>query len=86
MDKKNLIFAALLLFATGGHAQGACTAEEAQAKQQTFLNAALPFAQSNPEKYQEVAVAMEKELPVLRQIDDYDKLCDFYDEWTKRMQ
>jgi hypothetical protein len=86
MDKKILMFAALLFFAAGGHAEGACTPEEAQAKQQAFLNAALPFAQSNPEKYQEVAVAMEKELPTLRQIEDYDKLCDFYDEWTKKMQ
>jgi alanine-alpha-ketoisovalerate/valine-pyruvate aminotransferase len=86
MEKKILACASLLFFGMAGAAYGACTAEDVLAKQQEFMNTAVSFAQSNPEKYQEVTAILQKELPGLQQINDLDKLCEFYDEMTKKMQ
>ena len=86
MLKKSFLLAVLLVLGTGVFAKAACTAEEAQAKSQAFMNAAMELAQKDPEKYGEVAQAMQTELPELQKINDLDGLCKFYDDWTEKMK
>ena len=82
---KGLVTGILLLVCGTAYAAG-CTVEEAQAKHQAFMNAAVLFAQKEPAKYQEAARVMQTELPELQKLGDLDKLCGFYEEWTKKMQ
>ena len=63
-----------------------CTAEEAQAKAQVFMNQAMELAQQDAKKYQEVPQAMLTQLPELQKINDLEGLCKFYDEWSKKME
>jgi hypothetical protein len=86
MERKSLLFATLLFFSSGGYAQGACTVEDVQARHQEFMNAAVVFAQTDPKKYEEVALALQKELPPLLEMKDLDRQCSFYEEWTQKMQ
>jgi hypothetical protein len=86
MLKKGFALAVMLVLASGVVAHAACTAEEAQAKGQTFTNAAMALAQKDPQKYGEVAQAMQTQLPELQKMQDMDALCKFYDEWTAKMK
>ena len=89
MIKKSFMIAVLMVFAGGAFAHAACTAEEASAKAQEFMNAATALAQKDAQKYQEVATAMQKDLPALQQSatnNDLDALCKFYDDWIEKMK
>ena len=84
--KKILSLAVFALLCSGAFAGASCTVEEAQAKATEFSNAAMALAQKNPDKYAEVARAMQEQLPELQKANDLDKLCSFYDEWTTKMK
>ena len=84
--KKILSLAAVVLLCGGTFAGAACSVEEAQAKAVEFSNAAMAMAQKDPNKYAEVAQAMQTQLPELQKADDLDKICAFYDEWTAKMK
>jgi hypothetical protein len=84
--KKFFLFLVLFFPGTGGYAQEVCTVEDVQTKHQEFMNAAVVFAQTDPVKYEEVALAMQTQLPPLLEMKDLDRLCGFYEEWTKKMQ
>ena len=83
------IFTVIILFAMSfsNVASAACTPEEAQAKAQAFTTALTEFAQKDPNKYAEVAQAMQTELPELQKnTENFDALCKFYDDWTAKMK
>ena len=87
MIKKSFMLAIMMVFAGGAFAHAGCTAEEAQAKAQDFMNAATTLAQKDAQKYAEVAQAMQQQLPELQKnVNDMDALCKFYDEWIEKMQ
>lgn len=85
MLKKALLPAIIMIFC-GGLSKAACTPEEAQAKAQEFMNAAIALAQKDPKKYQSVATVMQSELPELQKLEDMGKLCEFYDDWLAKMK
>ena len=86
MFKKSLFLAIVLILATAAFTNAACTAEDAQAKAQVFMNKAMELAQKDAQKYQEVAEAMQTQLPELQKISDFEGLCKFYDEWMAKME
>ena len=87
MIKKSFMLAIMMVFAGGAFAHADCTAEEAQAKAQDFMNAATALAQKDADKYAQVAQAMQEQLPELQQnVNDLNSLCKFYDEWIEKMQ
>ena len=89
MIKKSFLIAVFMVLASGALAHAACTPEEATAKAQEFMTAATTLAQKDAQKYQEVATAMQKELPALQQNatnGDLDAICKFYDEWIEKMR
>ena len=86
MFRKVLALAVLLTLGSASYAAAACTNEEAMAKAQAFQQAAMEAAQKNPQKYQEAVTAMQKDLPELQKINDLDKLCKFYDDWTAKLK
>ena len=75
-----------MFLCSGAFAGAACSVEEAQAKATEFSNAAMALAQKDPNKYAEVAQAMQVQLPELQKANDIDALCKFYDEWTAKMK
>lgn len=86
MFKKAIILSSLLTFGAFSYAAAACTVEEAQAKAMEFQQAIMTAAQSNPQKYQDAMLAMQKDLPELQKINDMDALCKFYDEWSEKLK
>ncbi len=83
---KLLSLAAAIVLCSASFAGAACTVEEAQAKATEFSNAAMALAQKDPNKYAEVAQAMQTQLPELQKSNDLEKICAFYDEWTAKMK
>ena len=87
---KKLIFAIFCVVAVAGLAgvsHAGCTQEELQAKVQKFSTNVQSTAQKDPQKYQEVALAMQKDLPELQKnAQDMDKLCEFYDTWNAKLK
>lgn len=81
-----LAFTVLIALGTTGYATAACTAEEAQAKAQTFQEAAMAAVQKDPKKYQDAMTALQKEIPALQQANNLDAICAFYDNWTQKLQ
>lgn len=86
MLKKVAVFSLLLTLGTSSYAIAACTQEEAVAKAQDFQQVILQAAQKDPQKYQEVVTAMQKDLPALQQANNLDAMCTFYDEWTAKLK
>lgn len=86
MFKKVAVLSLLLTLGTSSHAIGACTQEEATAKAQEFQQVILQAAQKDPQKYQEVVLAMQNDLPTLQQANDLEALCTFYDQWTEKLK
>ena len=86
MVKKVLALIVVALLGTATYAAAACTAEEFQSKAQAFQEAAMSAAQKDPQKYQEALTAMQNDLPALQQANDLDALCNFYDDWTNKLQ
>ena len=86
MLHKSILVALILVLCTGLFAEAACTPEEAQAKAQEFMNAAIALAQKEPQRYQVVAQALQNELPELQKANETDKICNFYDEWLAKMK
>jgi hypothetical protein len=86
MLKKALFFCLILIFGSVSYAGAACTPEEAQAKAQAFATSAATFAQKNPQKYQEIVMSMQKDLPALQQANNLDALCKFYDDQNAKMK
>ena len=86
MLKKSVLAALAMLMFMCASVEAACTPEEAQAKAQDFMNAAIALAQKEPQRYQVVAQAMQNELPELQKANDLDKICSFYDEWLAKMK
>ena len=82
------VFAALLCVAgLAGVSHAGCTQEELQAKVQEFATHVQQVAQRDPQKYQEVALAMQKDLPELQKnAQDIDKVCKFYDTWNAKLK
>jgi outer membrane murein-binding lipoprotein Lpp len=80
----------VLLFCVVGWAgivNAGCTQEELQAKVQEFSTKVQEVAQKDPQKYQEIALAMQKDLPELQKNpQDMDKVCAFYDAWIAKMK
>ena len=74
----------MLIFAAAGQAAAACTPEETQAKAQAFQEATVDLARKDQAKYQEVMTAIQNNPP--QQSGDLDALCNYYDEWIKKMQ
>lgn len=86
MRKKIAIFTFILALGTSSYAIAACTQEEATAKAQEFQQVVMQSAQKDPQKYQEAATAMQKDLPALQQANDLDAICAFYDKWTAKLK
>ena len=89
MLKKSFALGVLLVLAMGGFAKAGCTQEEMTQKAQSFAIAVQSMAQKDPQKAQEVAMAMQKELPELQQkatAGDIDGICKFYDDWSEKMK
>ena len=86
MLHKSVLAALAMLMLMGAFAKAACTPEEAQAKAQDFMNAAIALAQKDPQRYQAVAQAMQTQLPELQKANEMDKVCNFYDEWLAKMK
>mgnify|MGYP003622191678 CR=1 FL=1 len=84
--KKIVLLASVLVLCGGAFARAACTVEEAQAMATEFSNAAMALAQKDPNRYAEVAQAMQAQLPELQKNNDLDALCRFYDEWAVKMK
>ncbi|CAK7029331.1 MAG: hypothetical protein DELT_02715 [Desulfovibrio sp.] len=85
MFKKVAAFTALLVLGITSYAT-ACTQEEAVAKAQEFQQVIMQAAQKDPQKYQEVVNAMQKDLPALQQANNLDAMCKFYDDWTAKLK
>ena len=86
MLQKSILTALIFVLCTSIFAEAACTPEEAQAKAQDFMNAAIALAQKEPQRYQAVAQALQNELPELQKANEMDKICSFYDEWLAKMK
>ncbi|MDL2307611.1 BTB/POZ domain-containing protein KCTD2 [Desulfovibrio sp. OttesenSCG-928-C06] len=86
MFKKVAAFALLLTLCTSSYAFAACSQEEVVAKAQEFQQVIMQAAQKDPQKYQEVVTAMQKDLPALQQANNMDAICTFYDEWTEKLK
>ena len=86
MLKKSFFLAMMIVLGSGILAEAGCTPEDVQAKSQKFMDIAMRLAQKDPDKYGEVAQAMQTQLPELQKLNDLDGLCKFYDEWTVKMQ
>ena len=86
MLRKSLFLAIMLMLGSGVLAKAGCTPEDVQSKSQKFMDIAMRLAQKDPDKYGEVAQAMQAQLPELQKLNDLDGLCKFYDEWTGKMQ
>ena len=84
MIKKAFALAAMLFFGAIGQAAAVCTLEETQAKAQAFQEAGQDLARKDQAKYQEVMTAIQNNPP--QQPGDLDALCNYYDEWIKKMQ
>jgi len=84
MIKKVLAFCAMLWLGAVSQADAACTPEDIQAKAQAFQEATIDLARRDQAKYQEVMTAIQKNPP--QQSDDLEALCNYYDEWVKKMQ
>ncbi len=84
---KRLFFALLCVAGCTGISYAGCTQEELQAKVQEFSTKVQQLAQKDPQKYNEVATAMQKDLPELQKnAQDMNKVCEFYDAWNDKMK
>ncbi|MCC8193978.1 MAG: BTB/POZ domain-containing protein KCTD2 [Deltaproteobacteria bacterium] len=86
MIKKVLMFTVLLTLGATSYAVAACTPEDAMAKAQEFQQVIMQAAQKDPQKYQEVVTAMQKDLPELQKANNMDAICKFYDDWTAKLK
>lgn len=86
MFKKVFAFTVLLTLGVSSYAVAACTVEEATAKAQEFQQVIMQAAQKDPQKYQDVMLAMQKDLPELQKANNMDAICNFYDEWTAKLK
>jgi hypothetical protein len=84
MIKKAFALYAILFLGAVSPAAAACTPEETQAKAQAFQEATIDLARKDQAKYQEVMTAIQNNPP--QQSGDLDALCNYYDEWIKKMQ
>lgn len=80
----------LLTSLFAGQAFAGCTAEQAQQKGVDVATELSNAAQKDPQKalklQQEFATAVQKDLPTIQSTGDLDKLCDFYDNWLKKIK
>jgi outer membrane murein-binding lipoprotein Lpp len=84
---KRLLVALICVVGLAGVSYAGCTQEELQAKVQEFSTNVQQVAQKDPQKYQEVALAMQKDLPELQKnVQDMDKVCKFYDTWNAKLK
>jgi uncharacterized pyridoxal phosphate-containing UPF0001 family protein len=84
---KKILFALLCVAGWMGIAHAGCTQEELLAKTQEFSTKVQQLAQKDSKKYQEVALAMQNDLPELQKNpQDSDKICAFYDKWNAKMK
>ena len=83
--KKIALAVALLIYCAAPAAHGACTQEDIAAKSVKLQELIVQAAQNAPEKIQEIAEAMQKDLPVLQQATDLDPLCKAYDGWMEKL-
>jgi len=83
--KKIALAVALLIYSAAPAAHGACTQEDIAAKSVKLQELIAQAAQNAPEKIQEIAEAMQKDLPVLQQATDLDPLCKAYDGWMEKL-
>ena len=86
MVKKSIFLVMTLLLMSGACAQAVCTPEDAQIKAWRFMDIAVQLAQKEPDRYAEVARAMQTELPELQKNGDHQGLCKFYDTWIEKMK
>jgi len=84
---KKLLLALLCVAGCAGIAHAGCTQEELATKVQEFSTLVQQVAQKDPQKYQEVALAMQKDLPELQKnAQDVNKMCEFYDTWNAKLK
>ena len=83
--KKIALAVALLIYCAAPAALAACTQEDIAAKSVKLQELIVQAAQNAPEKIQEIAEAMQKDLPVLQQATDLDPLCKAYDGWMEKL-
>ena len=82
--RKLIVCAAMALtLGMAGLAQAGCTAEEAQQKAATFVQAK---AQQDPEGYAKVMQELQPELLQIQQKQDVDALCAFYDKAIAKLK
>lgn len=86
MFKKVAMFAVILTLGLSSYAVAGCSQEEAVAKAQEFQQVLMQAAQKDPQKYQDVVTAMQKDLPALQQANNIDAVCKFYDDWTAKLK
>ena len=84
--KKALVLGFMIFLGSAASAGAACTQEEIVAKAQDFQQVYMAAVQKNPQKAQEVALAMQKDLPELQKVNNVEGLCKFYDDWTKKLK
>jgi len=81
---KRLLFALLCVVGCAGVAHAGCTQEELAVKVKEFSTLMQQVAQKDTQKVQEVAQAIQKDLPELQkdaQTKDLNKVCELYDTW-----
>ena len=84
---KKLLVALICVVGLAGVSHAGCTAEELQTKLQEFVSNVQQVAQKDPQKYKEVELAMQKDLPELQKnAQDINKVCEFYDSWNAKLK
>jgi hypothetical protein len=84
--KKVFVLGCMMLLGSATSVGAACTQQELLAKAQDFQQIYTAAAQKDPQKVQEVTLAMQKDLPELQKSNDVDALCKFYDDWTQKLK
>ena len=86
---KRLFYTFVCVVGLAGVSYAACTEEELQAKVMEFSGKVQQLVQTDPQKYQEIAMAMQNDLPELQksaEAGNLDKVCEFYDSWNNKMK
>jgi hypothetical protein len=84
--KKAIVLGLMIFLGSAASAGAACTPQEAATKAQDFQQVYMAAVQKNPQKTQEVALAMQKDLPELQKANNVEAICKFYDDWTKKLK
>jgi hypothetical protein len=84
--KKIVLLVALMLLLAAPVAEAAFTQDDVVAKAMKLQELIIAATEKAPEKIQEVAAAMQKEIPELQKATDLEPLIKFYDDMIAKLQ